>query len=79
MDDKYVQYLIITWIIALHLESFYRNNELSATDEVDELHGNLTILVIQSECKTELSYHVIVCIFGRQQETANREYLQLNN
>ena len=33
---KYVQYLIITWIITSHLESLYRHNELSAThDEVD--------------------------------------------
>ena len=77
---KYVQYLIITWIITSHLESFHRHNELSdKDDEVDEPHGNWRIIVIQSECKTELSYHVIVCIFGRPQETANRECLQLNN
>ena len=71
---KYVQYLIITWIIASHLESFCRHNELSAThDEVDEQHGNWRTIVVQSDCKTELTYYVVVCIFGRQEETVDRE------
>ena len=63
-----------TWIITSHLESFYRHNELSAThDEVDEPQRNWRIIVVQSKCKTELTYHVVVCIFGRQkiQSTEN--------
>ena len=56
---KYVQYLIITCIIALHLENFCRHNELFAThDQVDEPHGNWRIIVIQSDCKTEFTYYV---------------------
>ena len=59
---KYGQYLIIAWIIT---ESFYRHNKLSAThDEVDESHGKWRIIVVQSKCKTELTYHVVVCIFS---------------
>ena len=62
---KYVQYLIVAWIITSHLESFYRHNLLFAIHEkveADEPHGNWRITVVQSECKTELTYHVVECI-----------------
>ena len=65
---------------ALGKFSVCRHNELSAThDEVDEPHGNWRVIVVQSECKTELTYHVVVCIFGRQEETVNQECLQRSN
>ena len=45
-----------------HYLDYHRHNELSATlDEADEPHGNWRIIVVQSECKTELSYHIVVC------------------
>ena len=64
MDDW--TYLIITWIITSHLESFYRHNWLFVTHhkiEVDEPHRNWRITAVQSECKTELSCDVLECIF----------------
>ena len=30
--------------------------------EADETHGKWRITVVQSECKTELTYHVVECI-----------------
>ena len=64
---KYVQYLIINWNITLHLENFYRINKLSVTrDEADEPQRNWRIIVLQSKCKTELTDHVVVCIFRWQ-------------
>ena len=71
---KYVQYLIIAWIITSHLESFYRHKLLfDAHERVegDELHGNWRITVVQSECKTELNYHVVECFSSWQEETAD--------
>ena len=34
---KYVQYLIITWIITSYLESFYRHNQVFARDDKVEI------------------------------------------
>ena len=48
-----------------HLESFYRRNLIichTQKVEADEPHGNWRITVVQSECKTKLTYHVIECI-----------------
>ena len=60
---KYVQYLIITSIITSHLKSFYRHSKLSATrDEVGT--GGLQSFKANIS-KTELTYHVVVCISGR--------------
>ena len=39
---KYVQYLIITWIMTSYLENFYRHNKLFTRDdkvEVEETGG----------------------------------------
>ena len=69
---KHVHYLVITWTITSQLERIYRHNELSAThDEVDEPDGSWRIIVVQSECKTELTHHVVVCIFGRHEENVS--------
>ena len=55
-----------------HLESFYRHNELFATHEKVEADGNLRITVVQSECKTELTYHVVECILhDKKRQSAN--------
>ena len=62
---KYVQCLIIAWIITSHLESFYRHDNQFATHEEvesDEPYGNWRTAVVKSECKTELTYHVVECI-----------------
>ena len=56
--------MFIAWIITSYLESFYRHNKLFDTHdkvEADEPHGNWRITVVQSECKTELTYHVVEC------------------
>ena len=72
---KYVQYLIIAWIITSHLESFYRHNKLFHTHEkveADEPHGNWMITVDQSECKTELTYLVEFISSWQEEGTDSR-------
>ena len=71
---KYVQYLIMAWIITSHLESFTDITNYFATHEkveADEPHGNWRITVVQSECKSELTYHVVDCIFSWQEKTVS--------
>ena len=66
---KYVQYLIIESLFGLSHPTWKVftdiTNYLPATHEeveADELRGNWRIAIVQSECKTELTYHVVECI-----------------
>ena len=59
---KYVQYLIIAWIITSHLESFYRHIATHEKVEADEPHETWRITVVQSECTTKFTHHVAECI-----------------
>ena len=37
--------------------------------KLNESLGNWRLTVVQSECKTKLTYHVVECIFERQEGT----------
>ena len=40
--------------------------------EADEPHGNWRITVVESECKTELTYHVVEYVSSWQEETVSQ-------
>ena len=75
---KYVQYLIITWIItrSWKVSTGITNYLPHMHDEVEEPHGTVRLWSFKANVRLlELTYHVVVCIFGRQEETVNRESL----
>ena len=59
---KYVQSLLglsrPTWKVFTDITNYDTHEKV----EADEAHGNWRITVVQSECKTELTYHVVECI-----------------
>ena len=50
-----------------------RANAIHEKVEADEPYGNWRITVVQSECKTELTYHVVECISfnDKKRQSAN--------